>query len=216
MKTVTRSTSLPIRLGLTAAALLLGQQALAVGTDAGTTVSNQASVAYSVSGNGQTPIESDPAGNSTPGAGNPTEFLVDRRVDFTLTADGVSDTVAPGDTGLTFEFTLTNTSNSTMDFEVSFVQLASTDPAVNTLVDFRVARRHRAASGRAGAGRNKTGRSGEDLDVRVPCGTVIRDIDTGELAFSEGHILDARPVADDQVACQLQRPIASGIRGRQM
>ena len=135
MKTVTRSTSLPIRLGLTAAALLLGQQALAVGTDAGTTVSNQASVAYSVSGNGQTPIESDPAGNSTPGAGNPTEFLVDRRVDFTLTADGVSDTVAPGDTGLTFEFTLTNTSNSTMDFEVSFVQLASTDPAVNTLVD---------------------------------------------------------------------------------
>ncbi len=54
------------------------------------------------------------------------------------------------------------------------------DASINTLVDFRVARRHRAASGRAGAGRNKTGRSGEDLDVRVPCGTVIHDIDTGE------------------------------------
>ena len=37
------------------------------------------------------------------------------------------------------------------------------DASINTLVDFRVARRHRAASGRAGAGRNKTGRSGEDL-----------------------------------------------------
>ena len=55
------------------------------------------------------------------------------------------------------------------------------DDSINTLVDFRVARRFRAESGRGGAGRNMTGRSGADLDVRVPCGTVIRDIDTGEL-----------------------------------
>ncbi len=34
------------------------------------------------------------------------------------------------------------------------------DASINTLVDFRVARKHRAASGQAGAGRNKTGRSG--------------------------------------------------------
>jgi GTP-binding protein len=55
------------------------------------------------------------------------------------------------------------------------------DEGINTLVDFRVARKFGAESGRGGAGRNKTGRSGEDLDVHVPCGTVIRDIDTGEL-----------------------------------
>lgn len=55
------------------------------------------------------------------------------------------------------------------------------DSAMNTLADFRVARKFRADSGQPGAGRNKTGRSGEDLDVRVPCGTVVRDIDTGEL-----------------------------------
>ena len=55
------------------------------------------------------------------------------------------------------------------------------DPAINTLVDFRVARRYRAESGKGGAGRNMTGRSGDDLDVHVPCGTVIHDIDTGEL-----------------------------------
>jgi len=55
------------------------------------------------------------------------------------------------------------------------------DASINTLVDFRVARKHRAASGQTGAGRNKTGRSGEDLEVMVPCGTVIHDIDTGEL-----------------------------------
>jgi GTP-binding protein len=56
-----------------------------------------------------------------------------------------------------------------------------TDAAMNTLADFRVARKFRAESGQGGAGRNKTGRSGNDLDVHVPCGTVVHDIDTGEL-----------------------------------
>ena len=55
------------------------------------------------------------------------------------------------------------------------------DSSINTLVDFRVARKFRAESGQPGAGRNKSGRSGNDLEVRVPCGTVIHDVDTGEL-----------------------------------
>ncbi|NIV18353.1 MAG: GTPase ObgE [Woeseiaceae bacterium] len=55
------------------------------------------------------------------------------------------------------------------------------DASMNTLADFRVARKFRAQSGQPGAGRNKTGRSGEDLDVKVPCGTVIFDVDTREL-----------------------------------
>ncbi len=55
------------------------------------------------------------------------------------------------------------------------------DSSINTLVDFRVARKFRAESGQAGAGRNRTGRSGEDLEVNVPCGTTIHDVDTGEL-----------------------------------
>ena len=55
------------------------------------------------------------------------------------------------------------------------------DPSINTLADFRVARKFRAESGQPGAGRNMTGKSGVDLDVRVPCGTVIHDVDTGEL-----------------------------------
>jgi GTP-binding protein len=55
------------------------------------------------------------------------------------------------------------------------------DQALNTLADFRVARRFRAESGQGGAGRNKTGRSGYDLEVKVPCGTVVHDVDTGEL-----------------------------------
>lgn len=55
------------------------------------------------------------------------------------------------------------------------------DSSMNTLADFRVARKFRAESGAPGAGRNKTGRSGSDLEVLVPCGTVVHDVDTGEL-----------------------------------
>lgn len=55
------------------------------------------------------------------------------------------------------------------------------DEMINTLVDFRVARRFKAENGRGGAGRNMTGRSGGDLDVRVPRGTMVKDVDTGEL-----------------------------------
>jgi GTP-binding protein len=55
------------------------------------------------------------------------------------------------------------------------------EPSLNTLADFRVARKFRAESGQGGAGRNKTGRSGEDLDVMIPSGTVVHDVDTGEL-----------------------------------
>jgi len=55
------------------------------------------------------------------------------------------------------------------------------DAAMNTLADFRVSRKFRAESGQSGAGRNKTGKSGVDREVRVPCGTVVHDVDTGEL-----------------------------------
>jgi GTP-binding protein len=52
---------------------------------------------------------------------------------------------------------------------------------VNTLADFRVQRRFKAANGRGGAGRDRTGASGADLHVRVPKGTQVQDIDTGEM-----------------------------------
>ena len=55
------------------------------------------------------------------------------------------------------------------------------DESINTLVDFRVARKFRAQSGQPGAGRNMTGKSGEHLEVKIPCGTVICDVDTREI-----------------------------------
>jgi len=54
------------------------------------------------------------------------------------------------------------------------------DTNLNTLVDFRHRRRFRAERGRDGMGRNRTGRSGKDLLVRVPVGTRVRDEETGE------------------------------------
>lgn len=44
---------------------------------------------------------------------------------------------------------------------------------VNTLIDFRYTQHFRAEKGRGGAGRQRTGRSGEDLIIAVPVGTVI-------------------------------------------
>ena len=55
------------------------------------------------------------------------------------------------------------------------------EQSLNTLADFRVARKFKAETGQGGAGRNKTGHSGEDFDVKIPCGTVVHDVDTGEL-----------------------------------
>ncbi len=52
---------------------------------------------------------------------------------------------------------------------------------INTLVDFRVRRRYRAKSGRGGAGKERTGASGEDLYISVPKGTVVCDLDTEEI-----------------------------------
>jgi GTP-binding protein len=55
------------------------------------------------------------------------------------------------------------------------------DSAVNTMVDYRYVRHYRAKNGESGRGANCTGRSGEDLELKVPVGTTIIDEDTGEV-----------------------------------
>jgi len=55
------------------------------------------------------------------------------------------------------------------------------EEAMNTLVDYRFQRSFRADSGATGAGRNCTGRSGEDLVLKVPIGTTIIDEDSAEV-----------------------------------
>ncbi len=55
------------------------------------------------------------------------------------------------------------------------------DSGLNTLADFRFTRHFRARSGEPGSGRECAGRSGEDLVIRVPLGTMVFDDETGEL-----------------------------------
>lgn len=52
---------------------------------------------------------------------------------------------------------------------------------INTLVDFRFKRLHKAANGMHGMGRLRTGKSGDDLIVPMPVGTLVFDADTQEL-----------------------------------
>lgn len=54
------------------------------------------------------------------------------------------------------------------------------DPNLATLLDFRYRREYHAVDGNKGSGSNKTGRSGEDLVLHVPPGTVLRDAESGE------------------------------------
>lgn len=56
---------------------------------------------------------------------------------------------------------------------------ASSD--LNTLVDYRYMRHYKAENGQQGMGGNCTGKKGEDLTLKVPVGTMVYDIDTGEL-----------------------------------
>jgi GTP-binding protein len=55
------------------------------------------------------------------------------------------------------------------------------DPRLNTLLSFRKRVHFRAQHGAHGQGKNKQGKSANDLLIRVPPGTVARDAETGEL-----------------------------------
>lgn len=55
------------------------------------------------------------------------------------------------------------------------------DEGLNTLADFRYQRRFDAQRGENGMGRQRTGASGEDLEIPVPVGTQVRDADTDEV-----------------------------------
>jgi GTP-binding protein len=51
---------------------------------------------------------------------------------------------------------------------------------INTLADFRIERLYKAKSGEGGSGNQCTGRSGEDLYIAVPVGTVVTESESGE------------------------------------
>lgn len=89
----------------------------AQGVAAGTDISNTVIVNYKMAGEAQTPIESSPSGNSSPGlgSGQATVFKVDRKVDLLVTSNGNSD-VTPGDLQAELSFSLLNEGNDSQEF----------------------------------------------------------------------------------------------------
>jgi GTPase len=71
---------------------------------------------------------------------------------------------------------------------------------LQTLLDFRYARQFKAKNGQRGGPNNRTGASGDDLYIEVPCGTAVYDAVTDELV---GDLIDP-----EQVLC-----IAKGGKG---
>lgn len=51
------------------------------------------------------------------------------------------------------------------------------DPNTSTLLDFKYKKEFRAEDGKNGDGARKTGKSGQDLYISVPLGTIVRDVD---------------------------------------
>jgi GTPase len=58
---------------------------------------------------------------------------------------------------------------------------AVADSNLNTLIDYRYARRHEARNGEAGRGSDQFGAAGDDIVLRMPVGTILRDFETDEV-----------------------------------
>lgn len=111
------------------------QAALAAGTPASTPILNKATINYSVGGTAQTPIESSPTGNTTAGVGNGvnTQFVVDDKVDLTVTElSGAGTVVNPGQTNQVTGFRVTNTGNAPHAFALAGANLTGGVVFTNT------------------------------------------------------------------------------------
>ncbi len=64
---------------------------------------------------------------------------------------------------------------------------AQADRNINTLVDYRFARMHRAKNGGSGRGADCYGKGADDVVLRMPVGTVITDINSGEVIADLAH-----------------------------
>ena len=59
--------------------------------------------------------------------------------------------------------------------------VAVADKNVSTLIDFRYKKKYIAQSGGNGMDSHRSGKNGEDLIIKFPCGTIIRDKETGKV-----------------------------------
>lgn len=110
---------------------LTSQSALAL-TASNTTISNLATLSYSVSGVAQPVLESSSLGNTTPGAGNgaATTFVVDKKINLTVVeVDVTFHATVPGQLATSgnnaMHYTVTNLGNDPQDFSLATSQMAN-------------------------------------------------------------------------------------------
>lgn len=107
----------PLRIISAGILLTASSQIYAQGVSAGADIENKAVVTYSMGGDIQSPIESSPNGNRSPGIGGGrfTRFKVDRKIDLSITNNGDTN-VTPGETQAELNFTLSNDGNDIQEF----------------------------------------------------------------------------------------------------
>lgn len=86
------------------------------------------------------------------------------------------------------------------------------DDNLSTLMDFRYKRKYTAPNGENGQGKRCRGKNGENLIIKVPRGTVVRDLETNE-------IIKDMSDSDDFVLCrggrQVPRFAKAGLPGEE-
>jgi hypothetical protein len=118
MRNINKTSGSPKFVALLAGAALLGlvsQSALAAGTAVNTSITNTATLGYSVGGVAQTPID-----------GVSTAFVVDAKINMTVTG-GANTNVLPGATAQVSTFSVTNNANSTLDFSLAVTTPGTVD-----------------------------------------------------------------------------------------
>jgi len=61
--------------------------------------------------------------------------------------------------------------------------IAYAESNMTTLLDYRYKRKYKAPNGQPGAGALKSGKSGKDITLSLPVGTIIKDVETGQILY---------------------------------
>ena len=89
------------------------------------------------------------------------------------------------------------------------------DKDKNTLIDFRYNRKFKAKNGENGSGSHCNGKYGEDLYIKVPIGTVVKDVSIGKVGNFEVDFIATK--ADNKLYVQVTESMTSeDVRSREL
>lgn len=123
---MTRTVRLLASASVLAASAIAVSPAFAAGTTAGTTVTNTVTLDYKVGGIDQNQVSASDS------------FTVDRKVNLTVTENGTTTTVSPGQAAAVTAFSVANASNAPLDFALAASQLSGGTAAHGGTDNFNV------------------------------------------------------------------------------